>query len=160
MTTLQVQEALMSLGFSITMLDGIQGPETTQAIKDFQYTWGSLDIDGIVGPMTTSALNEAIELLMRGQWNVAMDPQQYITSGLVYEPAPPTTIYPSSIEQIITGQPQPTGQPTTLEASLGLSNLGNIGGIDWTWILIGVGIVMVIFQLSDKSSEPSKRKRK
>ena len=62
-----VQNILRSLGFVAKMdsgaikqigVDGIFGPETEQAVMDFQKSSGLL-VDGIVGPITIQALQEA-----------------------------------------------------------------------------------------------------
>jgi peptidoglycan hydrolase-like protein with peptidoglycan-binding domain len=50
-----VQEALFICGFYPGDVDGIMGPNTKNAIKQFQETCG-LDPDGIAGPMTRSML--------------------------------------------------------------------------------------------------------
>jgi peptidoglycan hydrolase-like protein with peptidoglycan-binding domain len=138
MNTFQIQSALQSLGYNITMLDGVQGPETTQAIKDFQYTWGNLDVDGIVGPMTTAALEEAVQLLIQNQWNVSMDPQQYVSEPLI---GGSSTVPPFLQAQtpIIT---------TTTQTPLQASILGDT--IDWKWIVLGVGAAMMIFRMMRK----------
>jgi peptidoglycan hydrolase-like protein with peptidoglycan-binding domain len=38
-------------------VDGVQGPRTTDAIKQFQEKYG-LTVDGVVGPITRSKLLE------------------------------------------------------------------------------------------------------
>lgn len=50
-----LQERLKGLGYYQGAIDGIYGPLTVQAVKEFQRRNG-LVVDGIVGPMTRSAL--------------------------------------------------------------------------------------------------------
>ncbi|MER2172705.1 MAG: peptidoglycan DD-metalloendopeptidase family protein [Psychrobacillus psychrodurans] len=52
----EVQKLLNSVGYKL-MVDGIEGPLTIAAIKDFQKKNG-LAVDGIVGPRTLAALKK------------------------------------------------------------------------------------------------------
>ena len=54
--TYSVQQRLNGLGYGLTV-DGIYGPRTRAAVRDFQATHG-LKVDGIVGPLTLAALVE------------------------------------------------------------------------------------------------------
>lgn len=56
-TVSRVQERLNAFGYHL-VVDGIEGPLTLGAIKDFQGKHGLLD-DGIVGPLTWGALSQA-----------------------------------------------------------------------------------------------------
>lgn len=49
-----VQQALVDAGFAVSV-DGVFGPRTEEAVKQFQQQRG-LTVDGIVGPATRSAL--------------------------------------------------------------------------------------------------------
>jgi peptidoglycan hydrolase-like protein with peptidoglycan-binding domain len=51
----QVQEALLEKGFSPGKIDGIYGPKTEKAVREFQ-TQAKITVDGIVGKDTTKAL--------------------------------------------------------------------------------------------------------
>jgi hypothetical protein len=51
----QLQEALVAHGHSLALLDGIFGPATEAAVKDFQRTEGLTD-DGVAGPKTWAKL--------------------------------------------------------------------------------------------------------
>ena len=55
-----VQIALNARGYGPLVVDGIQGPKTTAAIKEFQAKAG-LAVDGIVGPKTAAALAAPIK---------------------------------------------------------------------------------------------------
>lgn len=50
-----VQEALTKLGYSPGKADGLDGPNTQKAVREFQAA-ASIRIDGIVGPETRQAL--------------------------------------------------------------------------------------------------------
>lgn len=53
----RLQEALTAAGFR-TAIDGVFGPDTCTAVRDFQHSVG-LTADGIAGPRTLSSLNIA-----------------------------------------------------------------------------------------------------
>ena len=52
-----VQARLNNLGYNTGPVDGVQGPRTTDAIKQFQEKF-QLKVDGIVGPVTRAKLTE------------------------------------------------------------------------------------------------------
>lgn len=52
-----VQARLNNLGYNTGPVDGVQGPRTTDAVKQFQEKY-SLTVDGVVGPITRSKLLE------------------------------------------------------------------------------------------------------
>ena len=52
-----IQARLNNLGYNTGPVDGIQGPRTTEAIRDFQEKYG-LDVDGVAGPITQGKLVE------------------------------------------------------------------------------------------------------
>src|SRR5690606_34458548 len=53
-----IQTKLNKLGYKLTV-DGMDGPATQAAVKDFQKKNG-LNVDGIAGPATNSALDKAL----------------------------------------------------------------------------------------------------
>jgi Putative peptidoglycan binding domain len=57
-TTIGLQTALAALGFDPGVVDGVDGPNTTAAVRHFQASAGLLP-DGIVGRITRRALAEA-----------------------------------------------------------------------------------------------------
>ncbi len=124
----QLQNNLLGLGFYVS-IDGIFGTETQQAVKNFQYTWGSLDVDGIVGPMTGAALDSAVNLLLEGQWDASYDPQQAPVS-----------------QTIIVAPKTPTSKGAT--KSISLASIWK--NIDWKWILLGIGGAVVITKVIKK----------
>ncbi len=50
----QVQKSLVDRGFAVDV-DGIYGPQTRDAVINFQKKFG-LEVDGVVGPLTWTAL--------------------------------------------------------------------------------------------------------
>lgn len=75
--TRQLQTDLVTIGYDLT-IDGILGPKTSAAVRDFQRTAG-LKADGIVGPLTTAAIAARLE---------EMAPPADVLDPLP-EPAPP-----------------------------------------------------------------------
>ncbi|ATU05917.1 hypothetical protein BKN14_03950 [Candidatus Gracilibacteria bacterium HOT-871] len=58
--TLGVQVALSILGYSAGTIDGYYGPNTTNAVKEFQKN-NNLKIDGIAGSETISKIIELLD---------------------------------------------------------------------------------------------------
>lgn len=69
-TPKEIQQALKNAGIYLGTVDGIIGPKTKKAIKDFQAQ-NSLAIDGKVGPKTWAALKTFLT-----------QPQQATTSAI------------------------------------------------------------------------------
>ena len=57
--TLELQEALMMIGHYPGTRDGLMGPNTKRAIREFQEE-NDLDADGIAGPNTNARLVERL----------------------------------------------------------------------------------------------------
>lgn len=55
MNVLDIQRRLSSLGYAVGPIDGLRGPKTIEAIRQFQRA-RNLVADGIVGPKTEAAL--------------------------------------------------------------------------------------------------------
>jgi|GEM_PF-6907746 peptidoglycan hydrolase-like protein with peptidoglycan-binding domain len=55
----EIQTRLQNLGYNPGPIDGVLGPQTEAAIRDFQAARG-LIVDGIVGPQTQSALEQSV----------------------------------------------------------------------------------------------------
>jgi hypothetical protein len=51
-----IQARLKNLGYNPGAIDGVGGPKTESAIRDFQSDNPPLDVDGVCGPQTTKAL--------------------------------------------------------------------------------------------------------
>jgi len=60
-----IQRALQTLGFDPGQIDGVMGPDTRAAIKQFQEANG-LTADGIPGPKTQAALAKALQAAAAG----------------------------------------------------------------------------------------------
>nr|WP_278248321.1 peptidoglycan-binding domain-containing protein [Gramella sp. KN1008] len=61
MEVVQLQDALKQLGFNCGTSDGIFGPKTEQALKDFQATDRSLTISGVLDQPTREFLVEILK---------------------------------------------------------------------------------------------------
>lgn len=59
MTLQQIQNLLQYLGYYTIRVDGISGPGTEQAVRDFQKAEG-LEVDGIPGKLTQEKLLDAV----------------------------------------------------------------------------------------------------
>lgn len=151
---LYYQNNLWGLGFSVTS-DGIFGPETQQAVKNFQYTWGNLAIDGIIGPQTAAAIDEALNLLNQGRWNSSTDPMVY-TPGAPIRIAAPTTISPALVSPSVAAE-YPGGaqyQPSEVQASQQfVLPAGGLMGIEWKWIGLGIAGIALLFYLTKHQEE-------
>ena len=77
------QELLKSLDLYHGPIDGLQGPNTTNAVKAFQRMNG-LDDDGIVGPKTRRAMDEQLEPIADRQ----VDTMPPITQNLTFRSWP------------------------------------------------------------------------
>lgn len=138
--TYWLQWNLSALGFSVAQ-DGQFGPETRQAVMDFQYTWG-LTVNGIADSGTQASIDEAINLMNQGGWDPWSDPAHYIMATIPTGTLPPVVQPP--------GVPTPTIRPTSPA----------LGGIDWKWIVFGIAGAMVIFGITGKGEGKKKGKKK
>ena len=60
MTVKQIQHLLAYLGYYTIPVDGITGPGTQAAVRQFQASFGGLAVDGIPGQATEKALRHAV----------------------------------------------------------------------------------------------------
>jgi peptidoglycan hydrolase-like protein with peptidoglycan-binding domain len=144
---LYLQNNLWALGFGLST-DGIFGPETQQAVKNFQYTWG-IPVDGIFGPQTSAALEEAINLLNQGQWDPSADPMKYAPSAPSRVGAPVALSSPVAAAAYPGGAvyQTPSGQQIVAAPKTGLA------GLDWKWIGLGIAGIALLFYLSKQKEE-------
>ena len=75
----QLQRRLIELGFIISRVDGIYGPQTERAVRDFQKNVG-LGADGICGP-------EVFRALQRLSRTVAGGSQEHLRELLTWDPS-------------------------------------------------------------------------
>lgn len=62
MTTKQVQNLLQYLGFYDGIPDGVWGPLSQQACREFQARFGGIAVDGFAGKETETALKHTVSL--------------------------------------------------------------------------------------------------
>ncbi len=82
----RAQRALRRTPNLSVVVDGVFGPATQQAVKDFQSSSPSLAVDGIVGPATWSALPDGgpMPVLQEGSKLDAVRPlQEVLANGAV-----------------------------------------------------------------------------
>ena len=60
MNTKQRQNLLQYLGYYSGIPDGMYGPQTKQAVEDFQKDFGGIGVDGVAGQETDKALRHAV----------------------------------------------------------------------------------------------------
>ena len=60
MTARQRQNLLQYLGYYEGSIDGIYGPQTKQAVEDFQRDCGGIGVDGVAGAQTDAAILNAV----------------------------------------------------------------------------------------------------
>ena len=60
MTTRQRQNLLQYLGYYSGIPDGVYGPQTKQAVEQFQEAFGGIVVDGLAGDETDKALRHAV----------------------------------------------------------------------------------------------------
>lgn len=71
MTIRQIQLLLLYLGYSLGEADGLEGPRTREAVRQFQTACGGLEADGVPGEETQEALRQAVargEEMQNGFW--------------------------------------------------------------------------------------------
>jgi len=76
---LQLQRRLIELGFIISRVDGIYGPQTERAVRDFQKNVG-LNNDGICGPDVFRALDRLSRTVAGGS-------QEHLRELLTWDPS-------------------------------------------------------------------------
>jgi peptidoglycan hydrolase-like protein with peptidoglycan-binding domain len=103
--TAALQERLSQLGWYAGEADGVAGPATEQAIRNFQRAAG-LAVDGIAGPQTDAAL-AASDAVTRAQWEQQQEARSAPTTSPSPTPSPTASPTPS---------PSPEPEPTPTES--------------------------------------------
>lgn len=62
MTLGQAQHLLAYLGYYTMEVDGISGPGTEEAVRNFQKDFGGIAVDGVAGADTQKALKHTEEI--------------------------------------------------------------------------------------------------
>jgi Putative peptidoglycan binding domain/Peptidase family M23 len=105
----EYQTLLNNYGYGLDV-DGINGPKTKAAVKDFQTNHG-LTVDGIVGPATTAELRKPIPV-------AAPKPVPATTAPETSKPEKPVDPKPSTTKPVQNTKPTPskpaTSKPTQL----------------------------------------------
>lgn len=60
MTIRQIQLLLLYLGYAPGEADGVDGPQTREAVRQFQMAFGGIEADGRAGEQTQKALKHAV----------------------------------------------------------------------------------------------------
>lgn len=118
----EVQERLRALGIYTGAVDGIFGPLTDAAVREFQRRNG-LQVDGIVGPATYSALNPGFPG-GSSPYNIDIDVTQRILN--LRRGSQLIKTYPVAVGQ--PGTPTPTGNWTIVQKTV---NPGGPFGARW-----------------------------
>lgn len=112
-----LQTSLAKAGFSPGKIDGIQGPQTTAAVKAFQQANG-LKVDGIVGPQTSAVLAASSARGATGS-NSSGSPDERMTRGVPNPLPAPAPLTPQSMQK-----PAPTlGSRLPQQAMYGIDRL-------------------------------------
>lgn len=82
MTTYQIQLLLLYLGYSPGNPDGMDGPTTQAAVKQFQQDFGGITVDGIAGEETQKALRHAVAY---GNLKRTEEPTQEAKTGTFWD---------------------------------------------------------------------------
>lgn len=87
----QIQLLLLYLGYSPGKPDGIDGPTTREAVKQFQQDFGGIRVDGIAGEETQKALRHAVAygFLKREESSTASKPETYWNEIKYFTPDEP-----------------------------------------------------------------------
>jgi hypothetical protein len=120
-----MQERLALHGFPV-VTDGIRGPKTDAALKDFQKAKG-LVVDGIAGSATWTALNAPP------------------VAPVIVEVETEKPVVPKAVEKEVAKKSDRWSWLTGLFGS-GAISLGWLAGMDWQAVLAG-GVVLLVFVL-------------
>lgn len=87
MTTKQRQNLLQYLGYYSGIPDDVYGPQTKQAVEDFQRDYGGIGVDGVAGAETDAALLDAVAngiAMQQGAPADTADAAQYLQADGCY----------------------------------------------------------------------------
>lgn len=126
-----VQQQLAQKGFDPGPIDGVSGPRTKAAIREFQKASG-LKVDGIVGPKTQAALSSGARPTTQNPNRAAVAQPKVTQAGSVTLPPSLASLNPAMPPRPAPGRSatlqMPMDRPTSLGPNVQQASLRSLGG--------------------------------